>query len=100
MQIEKSRAGWNGSASSVIPKGVHHEDRAREDLEVTVVRERPGERSARFDEFFRLNFARTVRLAHLLSGSDAAAEDLAPESFARIHHRFDSIETRVGISTR
>jgi DNA-directed RNA polymerase specialized sigma24 family protein len=44
-----------------------------------------------FDEFFALNCARTVRLAHLLTGVDAVAEDLAQESFARLHPRFGDV---------
>lgn len=49
-----------------------------------------------FDEFFALNYARTVRLAHLLTGSDAAAEDLAQDAFARLHPRFGDIANAAG----
>jgi len=45
-----------------------------------------------FGEFFRLNHARTVRLAHLLTGSASAADDLAQESLARMHSRLADAE--------
>lgn len=50
----------------------------------------------RFGEFFRGNYARTVRLAHLLTGSEASAEDLAQESFARMHPKFADIDNPGG----
>lgn len=49
-----------------------------------------------FDEFFALNYARTVRLAHLLTGSDAVAEDLAQDAFARLHPRFGDVANPAG----
>lgn len=45
-----------------------------------------------FAAFFRLNFARTVRLAHLLTGSRWAAEDLAQESLVRLQSRFRDVD--------
>jgi len=47
--------------------------------------------SSDFDEFFALHYARTVRLAHLLTGLDAVAEDLAQDAFARIHPHFERL---------
>lgn len=38
----------------------------------------------RFDRLFADEYAATVRLAHLLTGSNAHAEDLAQDAFARI----------------
>ncbi len=40
-----------------------------------------------FNELYRLHRRDTVRLARLLSGSDAAAEDLAHEAFVRVYRR-------------
>jgi len=54
-----------------------------------------GGRSA-FDEFFALNYAQTVRLAHLLTGSNAAAEDLAQEAFSRLFPHFDRVDNSAG----
>jgi RNA polymerase sigma factor (sigma-70 family) len=41
-----------------------------------------------FEDFFRLNYAGTVRLAHLLTGSNDSAEDLAQEAFRRVYPRY------------
>lgn len=46
-----------------------------------------------FEEFYRREWPSAVRLAHLLSGSDALAEDLAQDAFARMHRRWDAIES-------
>lgn len=54
-----------------------------------------GERvgmSADFDEFFRSNYAQTVRLVRLLTGVEASSEDVAQEAFARVHRHFDGLE--------
>jgi RNA polymerase sigma-70 factor (sigma-E family) len=41
-----------------------------------------------FDAFFGAHYPATVRLAHLLTGSNLSAEDLAQDAFARVlpHH--------------
>lgn len=44
-----------------------------------------------FDRFFRDQYPTTVRLAHLLTGSDAVAEELAQDAFAQVCRRFDAI---------
>lgn len=44
-----------------------------------------------FDRFFRDQYPTTVRLAHLLTGSNAVAEELAQDAFAQIYRRFDTI---------
>jgi RNA polymerase sigma-70 factor (sigma-E family) len=49
----------------------------------------PGEMT--FDELYRRDFTRLVSLAHGLSGSRAAAEELAQEAFLAAHRRWDRI---------
>lgn len=44
------------------------------------------------DELFRTHYAQSVRLAHLLTGSNAAAEDLAQDAFARMHRHRGAID--------
>jgi len=46
-----------------------------------------------FDDFYRREWPGAVRLAHLLTGVDAVAEDLAQESFTRIEPRWQVIAT-------
>jgi len=46
-----------------------------------------------FDDFYRRAWPGAVRLAHLLTGVDAVAEDLAQESFTRIEPRWQVIAT-------
>lgn len=41
-----------------------------------------------FDVFFRDQYPATVRLAHLLTHSNAIAEELAQDAFARVYPRF------------
>lgn len=48
--------------------------------------------STAFDHFFRAEYPRTVRLAHLLTGSNAVAEELAQDAFARMFPRFATID--------
>jgi RNA polymerase sigma-70 factor (sigma-E family) len=60
----------------VIPPGVHASGRADD----------------RFAAFFRGSYAGAVRLAHLLTGTNVAAEDIAQEAFARLHRRFGAVE--------
>jgi RNA polymerase sigma-70 factor (sigma-E family) len=49
-----------------------------------------------FVEFYRTEYPGTVRLAHALTGSAEAAEDLAQEAFARIHLRIEGLESPGG----
>lgn len=44
-----------------------------------------------FDDFFRVQYPSTVRLAHLLTGSNAIAEELAQDAFAQVYSRFDGV---------
>jgi RNA polymerase sigma factor (sigma-70 family) len=49
-----------------------------------------------FVTFYRAEYPGTVRLAHALTGSAEAAEDLAQEAFGRILDRIDSLENPGG----
>ena len=49
--------------------------------------------STDFEPFYDREFPTTVRLAHLLTGSMEAAEDLAQDSFVRVHQRFDLLDS-------
>ena len=53
------------------------------------------ERSS-FDDVFHDRFATTVRLAHLLTGSNDSAEDIAQEAFSRLHRHFDDVDNPAG----
>ena len=44
-----------------------------------------------FDDFFRSHYPATVRLAHLLTGSNQAAEDLVQEAFRRVYSRYSDL---------
>lgn len=50
-----------------------------------------GREPSPFDEFFRAQYPSTVRLAHLLTGSNAIAEELAQDAFGRMYPRFDAV---------
>jgi len=45
-----------------------------------------------FDDFFRSHYPATVRLAHLLTGSNQAAEDLAQEAFRRVYSHYSDLQ--------
>jgi RNA polymerase sigma-70 factor (sigma-E family) len=47
---------------------------------------------APFEEFYRREWVGAVRLAHLLTGVDAVAEDLAQEALTRVGRRWASVE--------
>jgi RNA polymerase sigma factor (sigma-70 family) len=49
-----------------------------------------------FDAFYRAQYAKTVRLARLLTGSAMAAEDLAQEAFIRVHRHASRLENPGG----
>ena len=49
-----------------------------------------------FDAFYRAQYSKTVRLARLLTGSAAAAEDLAQEAFIRVHRHAAGIDNPGG----
>ncbi len=50
------------------------------------------DRPADFDTLYRAEWTATVRLAYLLTGSAALAEDLAQEAFASLYRRFGSLD--------
>lgn len=56
--------------------------------------ERPPDPAGRdeFASFYAEQYAATKRLAHILAGSNAAAEDIAHEAFAAVLPRFGGIE--------
>jgi RNA polymerase sigma-70 factor (sigma-E family) len=51
--------------------------------------------AAAFDAFYREQFDRMARLAYLLTGDSAAAEDLAQEALSRVQGRFDRLNSPV-----
>jgi RNA polymerase sigma factor (sigma-70 family) len=51
-----------------------------------------GEVSAGFEEFYRMEYPRTVRLAWLLTHSSGASEDLTQDAFAAVYRRFDDLD--------
>lgn len=46
----------------------------------------------RFDGFYRDEFVRAARLAHLLTGSNDGADDIAQEAFMRLRPRLGEID--------
>lgn len=50
------------------------------------------ERATAFDRFFAGEYPGAVRLAHLLTGSNAGAEDLAQDAFARVLPHFERLD--------
>ncbi|KAA0235576.1 MAG: RNA polymerase sigma-E factor [Acidimicrobiales bacterium] len=44
-----------------------------------------------FDPFYRSQYASMVRLAYLMTGSAATAEELVQESFLRVHQRWATV---------
>ena len=48
-----------------------------------------------FDELFRRQYAAMVRLAHLLTRSNLAAEDLVQDAFVRVRAAWDRVEEPV-----
>jgi RNA polymerase sigma-70 factor (sigma-E family) len=49
-----------------------------------------------FDAFYREWHAPTVRLARLLTGAPAIAEDLSQEAFLRVYRRYGDLDNPVG----
>jgi RNA polymerase sigma-70 factor (sigma-E family) len=54
-----------------------------------------GVASASLADLYEQQYASMVRLAHLLTGSNAAAEDLVQDSFARLHGAWDRVRSPV-----
>jgi RNA polymerase sigma factor (sigma-70 family) len=55
---------------------------------------------AEFRTVYRSELARLVRLAHLITGSNAIAEDLVHDAFVAAFHRWDSIDDPRGYMYR
>lgn len=54
--------------------------------------EQTGAITEAFDRFYRDERTRVVALAYALSGSRAAAEDLAQDAFLAVHQRWDGVD--------
>lgn len=52
----------------------------------------PVDDVAAFDRFFADEYATAVRLAHLLTGQNASAEDIAQDAFASVASRFERLD--------
>ena len=52
----------------------------------------PAHAGTTFEGFYRCEWGDAVRLAHLLTGVDAVAEDLAQEAFAGVQRRWASVD--------
>jgi DNA-directed RNA polymerase specialized sigma24 family protein len=50
------------------------------------------DRDAGFDRFYQEHYAWAVRVGHLLTGDRWTAEDVAQESFSRMHTRFGELD--------
>jgi RNA polymerase sigma-70 factor (sigma-E family) len=55
----------------------------------------PADPDVAFDELFRRQYAAMVRLAHLLTRSNLAAEDLVQDAFVRVRAAWDRIDEPV-----
>ena len=51
-----------------------------------------AEVEAAFGQFYSAEFAAAVRLAHLLTGRDDVAEDLAQDAMERVHKHFAELD--------
>lgn len=87
------RRPWNQRSERGVNQDVNASD------ETAIVAQIPVERAKTvldFDAFYRAQYAKTVRLARLLTGSAAAAEDLAQEAFIRVHRNAARIDNPGG----
>jgi RNA polymerase sigma-70 factor (sigma-E family) len=50
---------------------------------------------AGFEELFRAQYLSMVRLAHVMIGSNQAAEDVVQDAFIRVHRHWDRVEQPV-----
>jgi RNA polymerase sigma-70 factor (sigma-E family) len=60
----------------------------------------PSERRPTFDAVYRVSHARMVRLAWLLVGSRAVAEEVVHDAFLAVHQRWDKIDNPGGYLRR
>jgi RNA polymerase sigma factor (sigma-70 family) len=75
---------WNRAHVGGVNQDVHHD---AEDDEAAMTTVDPVISVDGFDAFYRAEYARTVRLARLLTGSAGVAEDLAQEAFLRVYRQ-------------
>lgn len=47
--------------------------------------------TATYEEVYRADFARMVRIAHMLTGSNEMAEDVVQDAFVKLYPRFDTV---------
>jgi RNA polymerase sigma factor (sigma-70 family) len=88
VSLVRARGGTDGE-----PVVVDH-DTAGKDPPVVPI----GPRSATeppvagsFEEVYRASYARMVRTAHLLTGSNETAEEVVQDAFVRLYPRFDTL---------
>jgi RNA polymerase sigma-70 factor (sigma-E family) len=87
--VEKELTGrWNPACPGGVVQGmrVTAEDGADRPYADTY----GGEEA--FDRFFRSTYAESIRLAHLLTGDRWAAEDIAQDTYTRLHGRFAALD--------
>lgn len=58
---------------------------AVEDVDALEAVDVTGDRATSLEALYRKEYAKMVRLAHLITGSNEVAEDLVQESFVRLH---------------
>jgi RNA polymerase sigma factor (sigma-70 family) len=83
-----------GGAVSGVPPAVPAEVDERASLELAV------ERSTTFDDLFRRRYEPMVRVAFLLVGTRAEAEDVVQDAFARIELRWARLDNPEGYLRR
>jgi RNA polymerase sigma-70 factor (sigma-E family) len=49
-----------------------------------------------FEEVYRASYARMVRTAHMLTGSNETAEEVVQDAFVRLYPRFDTVQDPTG----
>jgi RNA polymerase sigma-70 factor (sigma-E family) len=59
---------------------------------VTADRTEAPDEGGSFADLYRAQYAPMVRLAHLLTGSNALAEELVQDTFVRVHGKWDQID--------
>jgi RNA polymerase sigma factor (sigma-70 family) len=80
-------------ASTALPTGWAVDLTRSHTAPLPAIEERPNDRW--FGDLYRLHRRDTVRLARLLTGSAAVAEDLAHEAFIRVYRRDGSLDEPV-----
>jgi len=52
--------------------------------------------TASYEDFYRANYARMVSVAHMLTGSNEAAEDVVQDAFVKLYPRFERVTDPAG----